>query len=434
MIECTTTTALQNTPCAKPLLSGLLALALSAGSGLAHAVQELPNHIFSRNGGNSTTVLVDKRTRSAYLVDLEQDEPRLTRSFDDLLFGEIDGEKTREGDKRTPEGVYRITHYIPKDKLAPIYGDGAFPIDYPNTLDQIEGRNGSGIWLHGRDESDPKKQVTRGCVAFNNNQIDELRSLLQKDTPVIITRETEFIPATEYQQQREALFALFDGFIDAWETGDIDKLSNYLHPDFHSPGGIDREMWVARKAQLSQLYPKRRIETDDIYAFKEDGEQVVFDFTQFYCADNISTRGKKKLFFKRIGGQLKLITESYADLSTASYTDQKIDHFINDWLNAWRSKDLTQYLGFYGEQFKDGSGKNLAQWRDYKQAIFHERPDQQIKIADIKIKELRGNRYQIKFRQDYRSADYQDTGIKTLILEGCPGEFQIVAEKWRKLR
>lgn len=434
MIDGTATTTLNNLRLGAILLIGLITLALSAASGLAYAVQDLPNHIFSRNGGNSTTVLVDKRTRSAYLVDLEQDEPRLTRSFDDLLFGEIDGEKIHEGDKRTPEGVYRITHYIPKDKLAPIYGDGAFPIDYPNTLDQIEGRNGSGIWLHGRDESDPKKQVTRGCVAFNNNQIGELRSLLQKDTPVIITRKTEFIPVTEYQQQREALFALFDEFIDAWQTGDINKLSNYLHPDFHSPGGIDREMWIERKAQLSQLYPKRRIETDDIYAFKEDGEQVVFDFTQFYCADNINTRGKKKLFFKRVDGQLKLITESYSGLSTAAYTDQKIDHFISDWLNAWRSKDLDQYLSFYGEQFKDSSGKDRAQWRDYKKTIFLERPDQQIQIADIKIQELRGNRYQIKFRQDYRSADYQDSGVKTLILEGCPGEFQIVAEKWRKLR
>ncbi|MCW8945132.1 MAG: L,D-transpeptidase family protein [Sedimenticola sp.] len=413
------------------LLSFALPLALP---GLAAAVQELPNHIFSRNGASSTTVLVDKRTRSAYLVDLEKDTPKLRRSFDDLLFGENDGEKIHEGDKRTPEGVYRITNYIPKDKLAPIYGAGAFPINYPNTLDRIEGRNGSGIWLHGRDDNDPKKQVTRGCVAFNNNQIGELKALLHKDTPVIITRETQFIPATEYHQQREELFTLFDSFIEAWENGEIDQLSELIHPEFHSPGGIDREAWLARKSQLNRLYPKKVIETDDVYAFKEDGKQVVFDFTQSYCADNLSARGKKKLFFKRDNGKLKLITESYESLPGKSYTNEKVDHFIADWLSAWRNADIDRYLSHYGSKFRDGSGKNLAQWRDYKRTIFTDRPDQQIQIDDLSIKELHNNRYQIRFKQDYRSADYADQGIKTLILEGCPGDFQIVAERWRKLR
>ncbi|MCW8890920.1 MAG: L,D-transpeptidase family protein [Sedimenticola sp.] len=416
------------------LLSLTTALLITALPELAIAVQELPNHIFSRNGGNSTTVLVDKRTRSAYLVDLEQDEPRLRRSFDDLLFGENDGEKLYEGDKRTPEGVYRITNYIPKDKLAPIYGAGAFPINYPNTLDRMEGRNGSGIWLHGRDDNDPQKQVTRGCVAFNNNQIGELKSLLQKDTPVIITRETQFIPATEYQQQREALFSLFDRFIEAWEGGDLDTLGDLVHPNFHSPGGIDREGWLDRKAQLNQLYPKRVIDTDDVYAFKEDGKQVVFDFTQSYCADNMRARGKKKLYFKRDNGKLKLITEAYSALPMDQVDRKQIDHFINDWLDAWRTVDLDRYLRHYDSGFRDSSGKNLSQWRDYKRTLFTERPDQQIEINDLSIRELTNNRYQIRFRQDYRSAEYADSGIKTLIVKGCPGEFQIVSERWRELR
>lgn len=428
-------TALPTRPRLLSVVAALVALTLpTAMPGLAMAVQELPSHIFSRNGGSSTTVLVDKRTRSAYLVDLEQDKPTLRRSFDDLLFGENDGEKHHEGDKRTPEGVYRITNYIPKDKLAPIYGAGAFPINYPNTLDRVEGRNGSGIWLHGRDDNDPLKQVTRGCVAFNNNQIGELKNLLQKDTPVIITRETRFIPATEYQQQRETLFTLFDNFIETWEEGDIDKLGALIHPDFHSPGGIDRKAWLARKAKLNQLYPTRVIDTDDVYAFKEDGKQVVFDFTQSYCADNMRARGKKKLYFKRDNGQLKLITESYSSLPAGRLDSQHVDQFIAEWLHAWRNADLDRYLSHYGARFRDSQGKNLSQWRDYKRAIFDERPDQQIQIKDLAIKALKGNRYQIRFRQDYRSADYADSGIKTLIIEGCPGEFQIVSERWRRLR
>ena len=298
----------------------------------------------------------------------------------------------------------------------------------------MEGKNGSGIWLHGRDDNDSEKQVTRGCVAFNNNQMGELQGVLEKNTPVIITRETEFISPSEYKQQRDQLFSLFDEFIGAWEQGDLQKLESFLHPDFHSPSGTSRKEWITRKSRLNSLYPKRRIETDDLYAFKEDGEQVVFDFTQSYCADNLTARGKKKLFFKRDNGKLKLITESYTSLSTKSFTDQSVDNFITDWLAAWRTADLDRYLKHYGGGFRDSAGRDLAQWREYKREIFTERPDQQIQIANLKIRQLRGNRYQVSFRQDYRSADYADSGVKTLILEGCPGEFQIVAEKWRRLR
>ena len=59
--------------------------------------------------------------------------------------------KLREGDQKTPVGVYRITGFIPGRKLHERYGSGALPIDYPNELDQFYERTGDGIWVHGTE-------------------------------------------------------------------------------------------------------------------------------------------------------------------------------------------------------------------------------------------------------------------------------------------
>ena len=58
-------------------------------------------------------------------------------------------EKIIEGDQKTPLGVYFVTRFIESGELPDLYGDGAFPINYPNIWDRRNGRTGTGIWLHG---------------------------------------------------------------------------------------------------------------------------------------------------------------------------------------------------------------------------------------------------------------------------------------------
>jgi len=58
-------------------------------------------------------------------------------------------QKVREGDEKTPIGVYQHHRQPAPTKAADFYGSGAFPINYPNEWDRIQGRNGHGIWLHG---------------------------------------------------------------------------------------------------------------------------------------------------------------------------------------------------------------------------------------------------------------------------------------------
>ena len=90
-----------------------------------------------------------------------QDEWELKQSFS-CTTGKKTGDKLREGDLKTPNGVYwlfkswsglELAEYF--GKAANVYGVGSFELTYPNYLDLVlYGKNGDGIWIHGTSEGE----------------------------------------------------------------------------------------------------------------------------------------------------------------------------------------------------------------------------------------------------------------------------------------
>lgn len=104
-------------------------------------------------------ILVDKSEHRLYLLKYADAQPRIAEVYD-CKTGKNTGDKQERGDHRTPEGVYffvekysrpQIVSQVGKDN-AYQYGETAFVTDFPNQIDQVKGKNGGGIWLHGTDE------------------------------------------------------------------------------------------------------------------------------------------------------------------------------------------------------------------------------------------------------------------------------------------
>src|SRR5207253_2380867 len=93
-------------------------------------------------------LVVDSRRSRLYVFANADGRPRLIADYY-VTLGKNGMEKTREGDQKTPIGVYHVTANLPRQKLTDFYGAGAFPINYPNEWDKRRGRNGHGIWLQG---------------------------------------------------------------------------------------------------------------------------------------------------------------------------------------------------------------------------------------------------------------------------------------------
>ena len=101
------------------------------------------------------------------------------------------GAKTREGDKRTPEGLYRIDYHKPDSGYF-----RALHISYPNKADiEAAGKEGAGpggeVMIHGLRNGlgwigklHRISDWTLGCVAVTNEEMEELWRAIPDGTPI----------------------------------------------------------------------------------------------------------------------------------------------------------------------------------------------------------------------------------------------------------
>lgn len=100
--------------------------------------------------------------------------------------GREPGPKRERGDKRTPEGRYKIVD-IRKPDDSYVYGSYFMEINYPNYEDWKKNRTGSGIGIHGTNRRMVVgEDVTDGCIVMNNEDLEEITRFVSKGTPVFI--------------------------------------------------------------------------------------------------------------------------------------------------------------------------------------------------------------------------------------------------------
>jgi murein L,D-transpeptidase YafK len=134
-------------------------------------------------------VVVHKSTRTLALIK----DGRPFREYSISLGENPQGHKEEEGDKRTPEGEYRLDWRRDND-----FYHRSIHISYPNEEDREAARErgvrpGGMIMIHGIPEiyervADilKKRDWTNGCIAVNNDEMNEIWKLVRDGTPIRI--------------------------------------------------------------------------------------------------------------------------------------------------------------------------------------------------------------------------------------------------------
>jgi murein L,D-transpeptidase YafK len=103
------------------------------------------------------------------------------------------GPKEREGDKRTPEGLYAIESHNPRSSF-----HRALKVSYPSAADRIAAGKrgaapGSDIMIHGIRNGlgligrlQRRLDWTAGCIAVTNPEIEEIYRAVPDGTPIEI--------------------------------------------------------------------------------------------------------------------------------------------------------------------------------------------------------------------------------------------------------
>lgn len=134
-------------------------------------------------------ILIEKQNRTLSLMD----GARILKTYKVALGGQPVGAKDRQGDHKTPEGIYSVDAKNPNSQFYK-----ALHISYPTQADREKARKlgvrpGGDVEIHGLGAKwgwigakHRQTDWTDGCIAVTNEEIDEIYPQINVGTPVEI--------------------------------------------------------------------------------------------------------------------------------------------------------------------------------------------------------------------------------------------------------
>ncbi|MFC1650990.1 murein L,D-transpeptidase family protein [Candidatus Latescibacterota bacterium] len=276
-----------------------------------------PDAVINYSWSNPYILLVEKSNHKIYLLKYENGAKALVGVYD-CKTGKEKGDKRVEGDQKTPEGVFFLEDKYSRADIRRLvgrskayqYGDMAFTTDFPNNIDQLNGKNGSGIWLHGTDEefSESSALDTRGCVVTTNETINTLSNYINLHrTPLIIVEDLEFNTKEEHEAKRRELLGMLDNWRSSWEDKRLDEYIGHYSDKFSS-SGRNRSSLKTYKSAIFNAHTINHINIDNIILLKHNGGMVA-KFNQDYSASNYKAKNIKELYYVKNIDSWKIIAE-----------------------------------------------------------------------------------------------------------------------------
>lgn len=272
----------------------------------------IPRYLTQMAEEQKFAIVVDAERSRLYLYRNDQGTPRLAGDYY-VTQGKLGADKYREGDKKTPIGIYHVAAELPRDKLADLYGSGAFPLNYPNEWDKRQGRSGSGIWLHGTMSetfSRPPK-ASDGCVVLPNKDLEAIAGKLQVGlTPVIISEKVEWVSLEDWQSERAALLNVIDNWRQDWESRDVDRYSRHYSRHFNA-NNQDFTAWMDQKRRVNAGKEWIKVAANNLSLFRNPGkeEYVVTTFDQDYQSNNLKNTMRKRQYWVKEEGHWRIVFE-----------------------------------------------------------------------------------------------------------------------------
>lgn len=273
----------------------------------------VPRELLMLGPETQHAVVIDASRARVFVFERGDDVPRLVADYYTTL-GKRGIDKLREGDQKTPIGVYHVVSSIPGSKLPDLYGWGALPIDYPNEWDRRAGKTGHGIWLHGvpSDTYARAPWASDGCVALANPEIAELAKRVQVGaTPVVIAQRLDWVSPESLRAERETFMRHFEAWREDWQSRDMDRYFDHYAREFVA-GGQDLERWKARKRRIYASKTWVEVKVSGLSALRSPGEQGVIqvNFEQAYRSNNLSQHTRKRQYWVEQDGRWKIAYEA----------------------------------------------------------------------------------------------------------------------------
>ncbi|MEN8303940.1 MAG: L,D-transpeptidase family protein [Campylobacterota bacterium] len=256
------------------------------------------SNILTCDKSSSTLTLYTKDNNASY---------RLQKQYN-AYTGKVDGDKVKEGDLKTPVGIYDITKKI--SKLDSFYGPLAFVTSYPNTYDKYRGKNGSGIWIHGLPTEQERDEYTRGCIAIDNPSIECLDKNIEIDKTLLIINKEESKEETNKEVLSSILSELYS-WRYSWIYNDITNYLDYYSPEFVRFDGMSYKRFLKYKERIFKKEEKKEIIFNNVNVLPYPNSSNIYKITfkEQYRSKSFEFVGDKVLIVKFDNNKIKILTE-----------------------------------------------------------------------------------------------------------------------------
>ena len=274
---------------------------------------KVPAYLLNLDDSYRHALVVDASRSRLYVYENRAGLPIRVADFY-ITIGKAGAGKQKEGDNRTPIGIYTISGFKSSGELGDFYGGGAFTLSYPNEWDTRQGRNGHGIWIHGSPSNTYSRtpRASEGCVVLANDDLRQLGQYIQTGkTPVIIAEQVEWVAYDVLDTRRNDLASAIDQWRQDWESRDTTRLLRHYSASFRS-GSQDLQDFGANKQKVNAAKSWIKVELSKVslMLYPERPDFALVSFVQDYQSSNLSDRTPKRQFWSRENGRWKIIHET----------------------------------------------------------------------------------------------------------------------------
>ena len=255
-------------------------------------------------------------TSNSRLFIFEKDGVMLNKVFDVYAsIGKNGSRKNHEGDKKTPIGIYSLEKKI-KQPLSDFYGEGAYPINYPNSLDKLLNKTGHGIWIHGTPKNTYSRppQSSDGCVVIANEDfINFEKQINNNNVKVIISDESyeDYFKAS-HESNHSDFISAFNTWKTNWEAKNFDSYlafydSNAQYNFKNFKNWTDTKLKVFENSNAINVLVENFIAID----YPDDKDNLKFvEFKQTYTSNITNNVSIKQQIWRKFNNEWKIISEA----------------------------------------------------------------------------------------------------------------------------
>jgi len=251
----------------------------------------------------------DKSKQSLKLYSKDSNNSFSLQKDFSAFVGKKKGDKQREGDLKTPIGVYKLLQKL--DKVDPFYGPLAFVTSYPNAYDKIRGKNGSGIWVHGLPLHQQRDDFTKGCIAINNTNLTDIEKQINFHKALVYIDKKQLSPVS-----KEILTTLLSHLYQwrkAWKENDIEGYLSYYHHDFKRLDGLTFKRFKPYKKRIFAKQEYKQILFSDIniiaYPMLEQKDVYLISFKENYRSMSYQFSGEKEIYVHLEDDNFRILAE-----------------------------------------------------------------------------------------------------------------------------